>query len=244
MLEAMTTPTPHIEAAAGEIAEVVLLPGDPLRAKMIAETFLEGAVCYNTVRNMLGYTGTYKGMRISVQGTGMGMPSISIYVTELMRFYGVKTAIRIGSCGALVESVALRDIVIALSAHTTSGMNRRFFGGIDYAPTANFELAVAANRIAAEQGLRAHTGPILTSDAFYDDDVATFDLVAAHGTLAVEMEAAALYTIAAREGARALCMATVSDHLKTHEVMTSDERQIGFANMVTLALETALATQH
>ena len=243
MLITMTTPTPHIEAAAGEIAEVVLLPGDPLRAKMIAENFLDRAVCYNTVRNMLGYTGTYKGMRVSVQGTGMGMPSMSIYLTELLRFYGVKTAIRVGSCGALLESVKLRDVVIALSAHTTSGMNRRFFGGIDYAPTANFDLVSAAHRIAAEQGLRSHIGSILSSDAFYDDDVATFELLAKHGTLAVEMEAAALYTIAAREGARALCVATVSDHLKSHEVMTSEERQLGFSNMVTLALETALSTR-
>jgi purine-nucleoside phosphorylase len=239
----MSTPTPHIGAQAGEIAEVVLLPGDPLRAKAIAEQFLTDATCYNTVRNMLGYTGTYKGMRISIQGTGMGMPSISIYLTELLRFYGVKTAIRIGSCGALVDSVKMRDIVIALSAHTTSGINRRYFGDLDFAPTANFELVEAANRLAKEMQLPAALGPVLTSDVFYDESVATFDLLAKHGTLAVEMETAALYTIAAREGARALSMVTVSDHLVTHEVMSSEERQIGFENMVTLALETALATQ-
>jgi purine-nucleoside phosphorylase len=239
----MSVPTPHLAAAAGDIADTVLLPGDPLRAKMIAGTYLEHAVCYNTVRNMLGFTGTYKGMRISVQGTGMGMPSISIYLTELLRFYKVHTAIRIGSAGALVESVKLRDVCLAISAHTTSAMNKRFFRGIDYAPSANFELLAAANRIAAEKSLRVHTGPILTSDAFYDDDLETFDLLAAHGTLAVEMETAALYTIAAREGARALSVVTVSDHLKTHEVMSSEERQVGFDTMVTLALETALATQ-
>jgi purine-nucleoside phosphorylase len=239
----MSVPTPHLAAPSGAIAPTVLLPGDPLRAKMIAETFLESAVCYNTVRNMLGFTGTYKGMPISVQGTGMGMPSISIYLTELLRFYGVHTAIRIGSCGALMEEVKLRDVVIAISAHTSSAMNRRYFGGIDYAPSANFELLAAANRVAAERGYPSHTGPIFTSDAFYDDDDATFTLLAKHGTLAVEMETAALYTIAAREKARALSIVTVSDQLITHEVMTAEERQIGFETMVTLALETALACQ-
>ncbi len=238
----MSTPTPHIEAKPGDIAEFVLLPGDPLRAQYIAETYLTDVVCYNRVRNMLGFTGVFEGTRISVQGTGMGMPSISIYLTELLRFYGVTTAIRIGSCGALLESVGLRDIVLAISAHTTSNMNRRYFNGIDYAASADFGLLSTAHRIATERGLPARVGPILTSDSFYDDDLTTFDLVAAHGTLAVEMEAAALYTIAAREHARALCIATVSDHLKSHEVMSAEERQTSLNQMIELALATLVAS--
>lgn len=237
----VSIPTPHLEAPAGAIADLVLLPGDPLRAQFIADNFLDDAQCYNRVRNMLGYTGTYRGVRVSVQGTGMGMPSMSIYVTELFRFYGVKTAIRIGSCGAILPSVALGDVIIALSAHTTSNMNRRYFGGIDYAATASFDLATTAAALARARGAAHHVGSVLTTDAFYDDDIETFDLVGKHGTLAVEMECAALYTIAAREGARALCLATVSDHLVSHEVMTSAERQTGFQSMVELALDTAIA---
>lgn len=237
----MSIPTPHLEAKAGDIAELVLLPGDPLRAQYIADHFLKDAVCYNRVRNMLGYTGTYNGVRVSVQGTGMGMPSISIYLTELLRFYGVTTAIRIGSCGALLESVALRDLVLAISTHTTSNMNRRFFHGIDYAPSADFGLLSTAHRIALERNMPAKVGPVLTSDSFYDDDLEVFNLVGAHGTLAVEMEAAALYTIAAREGARALCIATVSDHLKRHEVMSAEDRQSSLNEMIELALATLIA---
>ena len=242
IVHGVSIPTPHLEAPAGAIADIVLLPGDPLRAQFIAENFLDGAECYNRVRNMLGYTGTYQGTRVSVQGTGMGMPSMSIYVTELLRFYGVKTAIRIGSCGAILPSISLGDVIIALSAHTTSNMNRRYFRGIDYAATASFELASAASGLARERGTAHHVGPVLTSDAFYDDDIETFELVGKHGTLAVEMECAALYTIAAREGARALCMATVSDHLVSHEVMSSEDRQTGFRAMVELALDTAVAS--
>ena len=237
----MSTPTPHIEATNGEIAERVLLPGDPLRAKWIADNYLSDVRCYNTVRNMLGFTGTFEGQRISVQGTGMGMPSISIYLTELLRFYGVTTAIRIGSCGGLLESVKLRDIVLAISTHTTSAMNRRTFLNIDYAPSADFGLLSAAHRIAHERGLPARVGPLLTSDAFYDDDPEVFALCASHGTLGVEMEAAALYTIAARHGARALCMATVSDHLVSHESMTAADRQLSLGQMVELALATIIS---
>jgi len=237
----MSTPTPHLEAMPGDIAERVLLPGDPLRAQFIADTYLSDVVCYNRVRNMLGFTGTFQGVRISVQGTGMGMPSIAIYLTELLRFYGVTTAIRIGSCGALLESVQLRDLILAISTHTTSNMNRRYFKGIDYAPSADFGLLSTAHRIATERNLPTRVGPILTSDSFYDDDLSTFELVAAHGTLAVEMEAAALYTIAAREGARALCIATVSDHLKHHQVMTAEDRQSGLNQMVELALATLIS---
>lgn len=237
----MSAPTPHLEARPGDIADAVLLPGDPLRAQFVADTFLTDAVCHNRVRNMLGFTGTYRGRRVSVQGTGMGVPSISIYATELMRFYGVRTAIRIGSCGALAERIALRDVVIASSAHHTTSMMSRWYPGVHFAPTADFSLLSAAHRIAGERGMTTHVGPILTSDAFYDDDVAMFQALAAAGTLAVEMEAAALYAVAAREGARALCLATVSDHLVHHEAASSEERQTGFADMVELALETVLA---
>jgi purine-nucleoside phosphorylase len=238
----MSTPTPHLEARHGEIAEAVLLPGDPLRAQVIAERFLTDVHCYNRVRNMLGFTGHYRGVRVSVQGTGMGMPSISIYVTELLRFYGVRTAIRVGSCGALRPSVNLRDLVIAIGAHTTSAMNRRRFGDLDFAATGDFTLIEAAHRLARERRLPAHVGTVCTDDAFYDEAPETFERLAAAGTLAVEMEAAALYTIAAIENARALCIATVSDHLVTHEAATSEERQNGFMTMVELALDTIVAT--
>lgn len=234
-------PTPHLEARAGEIAEAVLLPGDPLRAQFIAEHLLEGAVCYNRVRNALGYTGMWKDRRVSVQGTGMGMPSIAIYATELVRFYGVRTAVRVGSCGSLQPDVRLRDVVIALGAHTNSSMNQRRFRGLDFAPVASFELASVAARLALERGLAAHVGTIFSSDLFYDDEPEVFDLLARHGTLAVEMEAAALYTIAAAYGARALCLATVSDHIPTGESLGSEERQTGFAAMAELALDTVVA---
>jgi purine-nucleoside phosphorylase len=238
----MSIPTPHIEAKAGEIADAILLPGDPRRAQVIAETFLDGAVCYNQVRGMLGYTGAYHGRRISVQGTGMGMPSMAIYATELFRFYGVRTAIRVGSCGALQRSIKLRDVIIAMSAHTSSNMVRRRLNGLDFAPTASYELLRAAVDLAGEANLTAHVGTIYSDDAFYDENPAVFDLLEQHGTLAVEMEAAALYTIAAAEGVRALCIATVSDHLRTEEVATSEERQNGFMAMAQLALDTVIAT--
>jgi purine-nucleoside phosphorylase len=176
-------------------------------------------------------------------GTGMGMPSISIYATELIRFYGVKTAIRVGSAGGLREEVKVRDIVIAMSTHTNSNLVSRYFDGIVYAPTADYSLLSAAARLAGERGLNAHVGPIFTSDAFYDDNPDTFKQLAAHGTLAVEMEGAALYTIAAREQVRALVIATISDHLVTHEALSSDERQTGFMSMAELALDTAVDTR-
>ena len=236
-------PTPHLEAAAGEIADAVLLPGDPLRAQVIADRFLGDARCYNRVRNMLGFTGTYRDRRVSVQGTGMGMPSMSIYATELMRFYGVRTAIRVGSCGSLREDVGLRDLVLASAAHTDSGMNRQRFPGIDFAPTASFELLREASRLASERGLRAHVGPVLTADSFYDFDRETAEKLARFGTLAIEMETAALYTIAAGEGGLAFCIATVSDHLPTGESVPSEEREAGFMAMAELALETLLAVE-
>ena len=240
-VDPMSAPTPHLSALPGEIAETVLLPGDPLRAEWIATTYLDGVRCHNRVRGMLGFTGTFEGRRVSVQGTGMGMPSMSIYATELLRFYGVTTAIRVGSCGAMSEAVALRDVIVATAAHTDSAMLRPRFGEVAFAPTASFELLSHAARAAAELGQQVHLGTVFTSDAFYDSDAAAFDVLRAHGTLAVEMETAALYAIAAKEGARALALFTVSDHLLTHEAISSDDRQLGFASMVELALATATA---
>jgi purine-nucleoside phosphorylase len=233
----MAVPTPHLSAAAGDYADAVLLPGDPLRAEVIATELLEGARCVNRVRNMLGFTGTFRGRPVSVQGTGMGMPSMSIYVTELLRFHGVRTAVRVGSCGALRDEVALRDVVVASAAHTDSAMNRRRFPGVDFAPSADVGLLTAAVRLAAAAGMRVHAGPVFTSDSFYDDDPTVTERLARYGTLAVEMECAALYTIAAGEQARALCLATVSDHLLRHEAASSQERQDGFLDMARLALE-------
>jgi purine-nucleoside phosphorylase len=238
-----STPTPHLSAQAGDIADVVLLPGDPLRAQFIADNYLTDVVCHNRVRNMLGFSGQWNGIRVSVQGVGMGVPSMSIYATEMFRFYGVKTAIRIGSCGALQQEVNLGDVVIAMSAHATSSVNRRYFHDIDFAPTANYEMLAASVAAAKTAGIAAHVGPILTSDSFYDENEKVFELISKHGTLAVEMECSALYTIAARHGVRAVCMATVSDHLLRSEVMSSDERQTGFAKMVDLALATVAATR-
>jgi purine-nucleoside phosphorylase len=239
----VSAPTPHNAARSGDIADACLLPGDPLRARVIAETFLTDARCVNEVRNMLAYTGTYRGRPVSVMGTGMGMPSISIYITELFRFYGVTTAIRVGSCGAMQEHVHVRDVVIAVSAGTDSGINRRRFGAtVDFAPTANFALASAAARLAGERGLTAHVGPIFSSDVFYEDGRELVDALAAHGVLAIEMECAALYTLAASHGARALCVATVSDHLLREEAASAEERQTGFLAMAELALDTIIAT--
>jgi purine-nucleoside phosphorylase len=229
----------HIGAEPGDIAELVLMPGDPLRAKWIAETFLEGAVCYSTVRNMFGYTGTFEGTRVSVQGSGMGMPSASIYAHELINDYGVKSLIRVGSCGALVESLQLRDVVAAIGSSTDSNMNRaRFDGLIDYAPVADFGLLRTAVDVAEAQGVTMRVGPILAADAFYTDRPDLYDRLADYGVLAVEMESAALYTIAARYQAKALTLLTVSDHLKTGERTTAQEREQTFTQMVEIALKT------
>ena len=217
----------HIGAQPGEIAERVLMPGDPLRAKWIADTFLADAVCYSTVRNMFGFTGTYQGVPVSVQGSGMGMPSCSIYTHELINEYGVKTLIRVGSCGALVESLQLRDVVAASGSSTDSAMNRaRFDGLIDYAPVADFYLLRSAVDAAERRGIQMRVGPILAADAFYTDRPDLYDSLADYGVLAVEMESAAIYTIAARYRARALTVLTVSDHLKTGERMDGGHRKI------------------
>ena len=227
----------HIGAKPDDIAETILLPGDPLRAKHVAETFLENAVCYNEVRGMYGYTGWYKGSRVSVQGTGMGVPSISIYVNELIREYGVKNLIRIGTAGAMREDVKVKDIVLAQSASTTSGVNSRRFNGADFAPTADFEWLLSAYNTAAKLGISVKTGNVLTSDEFYEEDPDFYKKWAQYGTLCVEMETSALYTIAAKYGAKALSIFTVSDSLVTHESTTSEERQLNFNDMVKIALE-------
>jgi purine-nucleoside phosphorylase len=238
-MAAMST---HIGAQPGEIAERVLMPGDPLRAKWIAETYLEDAKCYTTVRNMLGFTGTYQGVRVSVQGSGMGMPSASIYAHELLAEYGVRTLIRVGSCGALAEDLKLRDVLAAIGASTDSAMNRvRFDGLIDYAPVADFGLLRAAVDVAERRGLAMRVGPVLAADAFYTDRPDLYDTLADYGVLAVEMETAALYTIAAKFRARALTILTVSDHIKTGERTTAEEREQSFTDMVEIALDTVIA---
>ena len=232
----------HISAERGEIADIVLLPGDPLRAQFAAQKFLTDAVCYNRVRGMLGFTGTWKGERVSIQGTGMGIPSLAIYVNELLRDFGCRTLIRIGSCGSYQEDVRLRDLVIAMTASTDSAHNSLRFGGGDYAPAADYGLLAAACRFAEERGHRFHAGGILSSDTFYQDDPDAWKLWAQYGVLAVEMEANGLYTLAARAQARALAICTVSDSLVTREALTPDERQSSFAEMIELALDTAVAT--
>ncbi|WP_422750966.1 purine-nucleoside phosphorylase [Micromonospora sp. WMMD1219] len=232
----------HIGAEPGEIAERVLMPGDPLRAKWIAETYLEGARCYTTVRGMLGFTGKWNGVDVSVQGSGMGMPSASIYAHELVNEYGVKSLIRVGSCGALTEDLQLRDVVAAIGSSTDSNMNRmRFDGLIDYAPVADFGLLRTSVEVAERRAISMRVGPILAADAFYTDRPDLYDRLADYGVLAVEMESAALYTIAARFKARALTILTVSDHIKTGEKTTSQEREQTFGQMVEIALDTIIA---
>lgn len=229
--------TPHLGAEKGAIAESILLPGDPLRAKFIAETFLEDVVCYTEVRGMLGFTGTYKGKKVSVQGTGMGVPSISIYVFELMNFYGVKNLIRVGTCGSMQEDVKLRDVVIAMSASTDSAVNKLRFNGMDYAPTANFDLLRRAWEKSGELGISAKVGNVLTSDTFYNDDDKGWKKWAEYGVLTAEMETAALYTLAAKFKVNALSLLTVSDSIVTGESTSSEERQTTFNQMIEVALE-------
>ena len=230
----------HIAAKNGEIADTVLLPGDPKRAKWIAENFLENAVCYTDIRGMLGFTGTYKGKRISVQGTGMGIPSMSIYITELMKDYGVKTLIRVGSAGSYQEDVKIRDIVVALSTSTDSNINNRRFKGASFAPTVNFDLLSKVLKTAEEKNIKIKAGNILTSDEFYNDDPTYFKKWAAFGVLAVEMETAALYTLASKYKAKALSILTISDSLVSPEITSSEEREKTFNEMIELALETAV----
>jgi len=230
-------PTPHIAAAPEDIAEAVLLPGDPLRAKFIAETFLDGAREVTAVRNMLGFTGSYEGLDVTVMGTGMGIPSASIYITELVRFYGVERLIRVGSCGGIPPSVGMRDIVLAVGANTDSGVNRARYGGWDFAATADLGLLLAASEAAARAGLAVHTGNVHSSDSFYNPVADALVIFQRMHVLAVEMEAAGLYGIAHEEGVRALTVLTVSDHLVTQEETTADERERTFGDMVTVALD-------
>jgi purine-nucleoside phosphorylase len=230
----------HIGAGPGEIAPLVLFPGDPRRATWIAETFLDDAKCYSEVRGMFGYTGTWKGQPVSVQGSGMGQPSLAIYVNELFREYDVQTIIRVGSCGALTEKLAVRDLVIASGACTDSSMNRIAFEGLDYAPVADFGLLRDA-AAAAERHGGAHVGLIFSSDSFYPARPELTARMVEHGVLAVEMEASALYTLAARFGRRALAICTVADQVVTGEETTAHERERSFGTMVEIALEAGLS---
>ncbi|NFN18832.1 purine-nucleoside phosphorylase [Clostridium botulinum] len=228
----------HINAPEGAIAESVLLPGDPLRAKFIADNFLEDVVCYNEVRGMYGFTGTYKGKRISVQGTGMGIPSMSIYSTELIESYGVKNLIRVGTCGGYHERVKIRDLIIAMSTSTDSNLNLVRFQGRTYAPTASFDLLKPAYDIAVKKGFEPKVGSVYSSDIFYGDDNEDWKKWADFGCLGVEMETAALYTIAAKHKVNALTLLTVSDHFITGEVTSAEERQTTFKAMMEVALDT------
>lgn len=231
----------HLEAKPGDIAPIVLLPGDPLRAQFVAENFLEHAVCHNRVRNALGFTGHYKDVRVSVQSTGMGMPSAAIYMHELLVSYGARVVVRIGTCGAIRADLATRTVVLAQAASTDSAMFRTTFDGASYAATASFDLLLRAHEIAIERGAPVSVGAVLTSDTFYPSEGPWWDAWAKHGVLAAEMETAAVYTLAARHAARALSILTVSDNLVTGEQTTAEERQTGFGDMAALALETVTA---
>jgi purine-nucleoside phosphorylase len=232
----------HIAAEPGQIAPRVLFPGDPLRAEWIAETYLDDAECYNRVRNMLGFTGTYRGEPVSVQGSGMGQPSLAIYATELFSEYGVQQLVRVGSCGALAETLRPRDLVLAMSAATDSGMNRVRFHGLDYAATADFRLLRAAHDATVARGITPAVGQILSSDTFYNPRPELVDLLADHGVLAIEMEANALYTLAASFGRRALAICTVSDQIRTGESLSAAERERSFGDMVEIALDAMAET--
>ena len=236
----MPTPTPHISAQPGDFAEAVLLPGDPLRAQHIAEHHFDEAKQVTAVRNMLGFTGSYKGMPVSVMGTGMGVPSISIYATELIAEYGVKRLVRVGSCGAIQEDVKLRDVILAVGACTDSSVNRRRYGGNDFAAVADFGLLRAAAQAGDAQGIKTRAGLVHTADLFYGSETKPFEVMQKMGVLAVEMEAAGLYGLAAERGARALTILTVSDQIIADEQASSEDRQTTFDDMVRLALEALL----
>lgn len=235
----MSIPTPHNEAKQGEIAKTVLMPGDPLRAKFIADTYLEDVVCFNQVRNMLGFTGTYKGKKVSVMGGGMGMPSIGIYSYELYNFYGVDNIIRVGSAGGLSDSVKLRDVVIGMGASTNSNYAAQYKLPGTFAPIADFDLLRKAVQAADQLNIKTVVGNVLSSDTFYNDDKEANDQWRKMGVLAVEMEAAALYMNAARAGKKALCILTISDHIYTGEELSAEDRQKTFRDMMEIALEIA-----
>lgn len=227
----------HIEAKKGDIAESILLPGDPLRAKWIAETFLENPTCFNKVRGMLGYTGSYNGKKVSVMGTGMGIPSISIYAHELITEYGVKNLIRVGSAGSYQKDIKIRDIVLAMAASSNSGLNELRFGGADYAPTASFNLFLKAVEASKLKNIPVKAGNIFTSDEFYADDFESYKKWSKFGVLCVEMETAGLYTVAAKHNVNALAILTIADSLVTGECTTSKERETTFKGMIEIALE-------
>lgn len=235
----MSIPTPHIGAKAGDIAKTVLMPGDPLRAKFIAENYLEDVSCFNTTRNMLGFTGTYKGRKVSVMGSGMGVPSIGIYSYELYNFYDVDNIIRIGSAGGIVDNIKLRDIVIGMGASTNSDFASQYKLPGTYAPIADFGLLRRAVEAAERLGVKTVVGNVLTSDTFYDDNKEANSLWRKMNILCVEMEAAALYMNAARVGKNALCILTISDHVFTGEALSAEDRQNSFREMMEIALELA-----
>ena len=234
--------TPHIAAQVGEIAENVLLPGDPLRAKFVAEHFLDNPRQYNNIRGMLGFTGSYKGVPVSVQGSGMGVPSLLIYVTELITHYKAQRLIRIGSCGSTQEHIGVNDIIIAMSASTNNGINRERFNGADFAACADFQLFDCAVHFCKGKDIAFHAGNILTEDEFYDDDPQAWKLWAAYGVLALEMESNGLYTIAAKHSVQALSILTVSDSLLNHHELPPRDREQSFTTMMEIALETIKAT--
>ena len=230
----------HLEAKKGEIAEFVLLPGDPLRAKYIAENFLENSYCYNKVRGMYGYTGNYKGKKISVQGTGMGVPSISIYINELLREYDAKKLIRVGTCCSIQENIKVRDIVLAVSASSNSSLNSIFFESGYFAPSADFELLQKSHIEAAEKNKQVYAGNVLTSDVFYNlDNQDYWRNWAKYGVLAMEMETAGLYTVAARYRAKAISILTVSDSVVSGDELSAKEKESDLDEMIQIALELA-----
>ena len=233
--------TVHIGAKPGEIAETVLLPGDPYRARWAAQTFLDGAEQVNDVRGMLGFTGHWKGHRVTIQGSGMGMPSLSIYANELIRDYGAQSLIRIGSCGAMQSDIGLRDVILAMTASSIATPSASIFREVNFAPSCDYGLLAAAKKAAATKDCAVHVGGIYSSDTFYDERPDLTEQMTRHGVLAVEMETAELYTLAARYGRRALAVLTVSDHLVTGEELPSDQREQSFGDMVEIALEAAFA---
>lgn len=233
--------TIHIGAKKGDIAPTVLMPGDPYRAKWAAETFLQDARCINEVRGMLGFTGTWNGHTVTIQGSGMGMPSLSIYANELIADYDVQTLIRIGSCGGMQKHVGIRDVILAMTASTLSTPSRGIFKELNFAPCADYGLLAAAHDAAKAKGVPTHVGGIYSSDVFYDERPDLNEQMVRHGILGVEMEAAELYNLAARHGRRALAVLTVSDHLITHEALPAEDRERSFGDMVEIALTAAFA---
>lgn len=231
----------HIGAKPDDIAPTVLMPGDPYRAKWAAETFLKNAVCVNQVRGMLGFTGTWHGHRVTIQGSGMGMPSLSIYANELIRDFNAQTLIRIGSCGGMQPQVGIRDVILAMTASTLSTPSAGIFRELNFAPCADYGLLVAAHTAAQNLKVKTHVGGIYSSDVFYDERPDLNEQMMRHGILGVEMEAAELYILAARYGRRALAVLTVSDHLVTHEALPAEDRERSFGDMVQIALTAAFA---